>query len=446
VSHTTIALLFAAASVFALVLLAIGTREARRVGELDASTALVFAAGTLVALPDVLVALTGTLRREPDVFKNIVKINPGWYDRVDQLALLLLAGLAVFLLLTRATAPRAPAHVAGVMAVLLLVVANAASALHGGSPLSARAVVLLTCLLAATVLPRGRGSSLGAGIFGVSLAAVGGLLALFRYDVAFIVPCQGACSGLGFTGPLPNENLLGAVLTACIPFAYLGFRGRVRIPLCLYLVGMSIATGSRTAAAASLIALVVLLVVRPELDQARTSLFRTATAWFALTASVSGSIYVVQHHWPASALTTRPQLWEVAWHYIHNAPWFGYGPTRWATLYQSSEIPVAAQHTTHNQVTDVLFAAGLVGAMLFVGIAVAAIWSSGRARNGVLLVLTTIALIGAAEGAWSIGTLDLLSFSLVALILVGETAPRPRPATRPELRAAALRPHALEPV
>jgi O-antigen ligase len=449
VSDTAVALVFAAAAVVALAILAGAIRTARRAGDFDSSTALVLATGGLVVLADVLVALTGTLRHEANVFKDIVKINPGWYGPVDQLALLLLAGLALFLLLPHAASPFARAHVAGVLAVLLMLTANASSALGGGSPLTARGGVLLTCLLAATVLPRGRGASLGAGIFGVSLAAVGGLLALFRYDVAFVVPCEGACSGPGFTGALPNENLLGAVLTVSIPFAYLGFRGSARLLLCLYLVAMSAATGSRTAAIAAVTAFALLLVVRPELDQVRTSLARTATAWAALTVSVSAAIYMVVHHWAPDELTTRPQLWDVARRYIHDSPWFGYGPSRWASLFQSSEIPAAAQHSTHNQVTDVLFTAGAVGAALLVGVAVAAIWTAGRARNGVLLVLTTVALVGAAEGAWSIGTIDLLSFSLVALVLVGDPAPARRTAPA---RAAAVQPgaaapgrHALEP-
>jgi O-antigen ligase len=421
VSQTAIALLFAGASTFALVLLALGIRDARAARELDASTALVLGAGALIVLPEFLVALTGTLRRRPDVFGDIVATYPAWHGAVVDLTLLLLAGLAVFLLVPRAAAERAPVHVAGLLAILLWAVANLASGLQGGSLVSPRAGVLLLCLMAAAVLPRGRGACLGAGIFGVLLAAASGLLAVFRYEVAFRVPCEAACGGLGFTGVLPNENLLGAVLTATIPFAYLGFRGRVRLLLAFYLAGMAVATGSRTAALGSVLVVVMLLVVRPSIDERRTSLARTATAWCTLIATTAASIYIVQHDWPSSALTTRPALWSVAWDYIERSPWFGYGPTAWATLYESSEIPLAAQRSTHNQWTDVLFVAGIVGAVLLVSMAVAAIVSAGRARNSVLLVLATISLIGATEGAWSIGTVDLLSFSLVALILTGAT-------------------------
>jgi O-antigen ligase len=424
VSHTGIAVVFAGASLVALALLVVGIRTARRAGDLDSSTALTLGVGVLVVLPDVLVAVTGTLQRRPDVFRDIVEINPGWYQQADQVSLLLLAAFAAYLLLPRVSTERARVHATALFAVFLWAIAQASSALHGGSSITPRGAVLLLCLFAAAILPRGRGASLGAGIFGLSLGIAGGILSLFRYDVAFVVPCEGACSGLGFTGALPNENLLGVVLTACVPFAWLGFRGRVRLPLTLYLVGMAIATGSRTAAAASVIVLIALLVVRPEIDQGRISLARRTVAWLTLLVSVVGSVYIVQHDWPASALTTRPALWSVAWHYIDASRWFGYGPGKWESLYRSSEIPVAAQHTTHNQWTDVLIAAGAVGTIVFVCVALAALWTSGRARTGVVLVLATISLIGSTEGAWSIGTLDLLSFSLVALILVGE-AKRP---------------------
>jgi len=431
VSHSAIALVFAGASALALVLLVRGIREARSAGALDSSAALTFAIGTLVLLPDVLVAATGTLQKRHDVFGDLVAIHPAWYSSVGQLTLLVLAGLAAALFVWRVGAGRAQAHAAGLIAILLCALAIAGGNLHGGSLIATRSGVLLVCLLAATVLPRGRGSSLGAGAFAVLLAATGGLLSLFRYDVAFVVPCEGACSGLGFQGVLPNENLLGIILAAAIPLTYLGFTGRTRLALVLYLAGMAIATGSRTSAAASIVAVVALAVVRPRLDEARASLARTATAWTVLIGSAAAAMYVVQREWPQTSLTTRPALWRVAWDYIGESPWFGYGPWRWESLAQSSEIPMAAQRSTHNQWTDVLFVAGGVGAVVLVCVAIAAIWSAGRARNGVLLVLSTIGMLGVAEGVWSVGRLDLMSFSLVAVILIGETAPGPRRSLAP---------------
>lgn len=420
-SHGAIAIAFASGSVLALVLLFVAVRRARAAGDLDASTALVLGSGLLVILPSAVVAVTGTLQRRTSVVGDLVAINPGWYHRLDQLCLALLAALALGLLLPHAAARTAPMHAAGLLAVLLWIVASLSAGLRGDSVVSARGLVLLLCLAAATVLPRGRGACIGAGIFTVVLAAAGGLLSLFRYDVAFIVPCQGACSGLGFTGVLPNENLLAIVVTAGIPLVVLGFRGPVRWLLAVFLAVTAVSTGSRTGAAGSIVLLAALVLVQPRLDERHPSRRRTAVAAATLAGAVAASVFVVRHHWSPTTLTTRPEIWGVAWRYIDRSPWFGYGPERWARLYDFSQIPIAAQRTTHNQWTDVLFVAGGVGVAVLVCMAAAAIWSAGRARSGVLLALASIATIGTTEGAWSIGTIDLMSFTLLAFVLIGET-------------------------
>jgi O-antigen ligase len=437
-SHGLIAALFAAGALVALAFLIGAIRQARASGDFDASTVLTFAAGVLLILPDALVAVTGTLQRRPDIFGNIVASNPSWYGRVTDVTLLALAVLAVALIVIRARTTDATVHAAALLGVFLWGLANLASALNGGTLVTARGGVLLLCLLAAAVLPRGRGAALGAGIFGVLLAAAGGLLSIWRYDVAFIVPCAGACNSPGFTGVLPNENLLGIVLTAAVPLAYLGFRGKTRLALCLYLVAMAAATGSRTAGAGSIIVLAALVIVRPNVGRRRTALVGQATAWLVLAASIASSVYIVRHRWPQTALTTRPELWTVAWRYIAKAPWFGYGPERWASLYQASEIPIAAQRTTHNQWTDVLFIAGGLGAVVFVCMAAVAILTAGRARTGAVLILATVLLIGTTEGSWSIGIVDLMSFSLLAFLLTGDPSPVARRSFAPSVRRVPL--------
>ena len=246
----------ASASLVSLGLLVPSIRGARAARELDASTALTLGMGGLLSLPVAVVAITGTLIRRLDAFRQLVTILPGWYVSAERLALLLVAALAVVLLVKRVTSPRVPVCAAGLFAIALWALAHLSSGIHGEPLLSPRGAVLLACLIAATVLPRGRGAALGAGIFGVTLAIGSGALAVFRYDVAFVTPCEGACGGLGFSGLLPNENLLGVVLVACIPFAYLGFRGRARAWFAVYLAGMAIATGSQTAIVAAAVTLI----------------------------------------------------------------------------------------------------------------------------------------------------------------------------------------------
>jgi O-antigen ligase len=430
VSQIAVTSITAGASLIALGLLVPAVRRARAAGDVDASAALTLGVAWLVSLPTALVAISGGAPLRQDAFGALVGIYPGWYHQALDATVLLLAALAAVLLFRRLASQHVPVHTAGLFAILLWAVAQLASGLHGGPLLSPRSGALLVCLMAATVLPRGRGACLGAGIFGVTLAAASGLLAVFRYDVAFD-PCARKCTMLGslLTGIFPNPNLLGLALAAALPFAYLGFRGHARYFFALYLAGMAIATGSRTAVLAVVVTVAALLIVRPRVDADRATPGRTAIAALALAGAVLGSAYVIQHQWNSSALTSRPALWRVASTYIHDSPWLGYGPEKWASLTQSSWIPAESAYSVHNQWLDVLFVAGWVGAALFVSMVVAALVTSRHARPGVLITLAMVVVVGTTERPWSVGSLDWLSFSLIALILMGATGER---ATRSE--------------
>src|SRR5207249_3526823 len=178
----------------------------------------------------------------------------------------------------------------------------------------------------------------------------------------------------------------------------------------------------------------------PRLDGTRVTLGRTAIAGVALACAVGASVYFPQHHWDPSALTNRGLLWNVASSYVDRSPWVGYGSESWSSLAESSEIPLAGQRSAHNQWMDVLFGAGWIGAVLFVGMMTAAVWTARRARAAILILLSAILMIGSTEGMWSFGALDLLSFSLVALILTGEGKPAAEALALTPSRAAPLRP------
>ena len=447
-----ITIIMAASALVALGLLIPAVKRARAAGDLDASTTLTLALGWLASLPIVVVVLSGGLVRQLDASRELVPVLPGWYQDATHVSLALVMALAAMLLVKRLISEtrRVTVHTAGLFAILLWAVAWLASGLQGGRLLSLSGVVLLVCLMAATVLPRGRGACVGVGLFGVTLAIASGVLAAFRFDVAS-VPCPHECVlGSALTGVLPNQNLLGTALLAVLPFAYLGFRGRARIWLVVYLAGMAFATGSRGAMLGAVIIVVALLVLRPRLDADRPTPARAATAGLLLTGAVLASVYVVQHESSStySSLNDRPGVWRVASEYIQESPLFGYGPDRWETLYtETGEIPRAAQHSTHNQWVDVLFNAGWIGAALLVGMVVAMLRSAGYARPAVLIALATVFMIGTTERAWSIGAADFASFSLIALILLGPTRVEARDAgarARPA-RARPQRPVAVSP-
>jgi O-antigen ligase len=348
--------------------------------------------------------------------------------------------LAALLLVTRLISERrrVALHTAGLLAILLWAVAWLASGLHGGRLISLSGAALLTCLVAATVLPRGRGACLGIGLFGVSVAIASGALATFNFGLAS-VPCRHTCVlGAAVTGVLPNENLLGTTLLASLPFVYLGFRGPARVWLLLYVAGMAFTSGSRGAILTAATVVIAVLLVRPRLDGDRPAPARTAMAGALLAGALLVSAYVAQHDWSptTSTLNERPALWRVASDYVDESPLVGYGPDRWETLYkETGEIPQAAEHSTHNQWMDVLFRTGWVGVLLLVGMMVAMLWSAGSARPAVLIVLATVFMIGIGERTWQIGAFDFVSFSLIGAILMGpaRAEPRPRPAPRPAI-------------
>jgi hypothetical protein len=401
-------------------------RTAREAGDLDSSTALTLAVGWLISLPIVIAVFAGSVDRRLDPSRELVPVLPGWYETASHVAQGLLIALAAALVIRRLiTGTRqVTLNTAGLLAIVLWAVAWLASGLEGGPLMTLPGATLLACLLAATVLPRGRGASVGVGLFGVTLAIVSGLLAAFQSDLAF-VPCRDYCVlGSALTGALPNENLLGTALLVSLPFAYLGFRGRPRNWLVASLAFMTFATGGRGAMLGAVIIVAALLFVRPRLDADRRTPVRAAAAGLFLAVALLPSAYVVAHDWSSSSysLDDRPVLWRVASEYTQDSPVVGYGPDRWEQLYaQTGEIPLTAQHSTHNQVVDVLFNAGWVGMGLLAAMIAAMLWSAGYARPAVLVVLGTVFLIGVTERAWQIGAADFASFSLIALILMGPT-------------------------
>ncbi len=425
-------------ALLALGLLVPAVKAAREAGDLDSSTALALSVGWLISLPIVIVVFTGGLERRLDPSRDLVPVLPGWYGAVSHVAQALLIALAAALVARRLISGtrRVTLHAAGLIAIVLWAVAWLASGLQDGPLINLPGATLLACLIAATVLPSGRGAALGVGVFGVTLAAASGLLAAFQSDLAF-VPCRDYCVlGSALTGALPNENLLGTALLVALPFAYLGFRGRPRNWLVAYLAFMAFATGSRGAMLGAVIVVIALLFLRPRLDADRRTPVRATAAGLLLTVALLASAYVVQHDWTSSnySLDDRPQLWKVASEYTDRSPLFGYGPDKWEHLNtQTGEIPLSAQHSTHNQLVDVLFNAGWVGVALLAAMIVAMLWSAGFARPAVLIVLAAVFIIGITERAWQIGAADFASFSLIALILLGPTGVGARePAPSPE--------------
>ena len=172
----------------------------------------------------------------------------------------------------------------------------------------------------------------------------------------------------GFTGLLPNENLLGITLVATIPFAYLGFRGNVRTGSSSTSPAWRLPRGAAPSSLAAVVAVLALFIVRPgstRLARSACAGRSPASSWSAqLVASVlraSGA------GWSDVTLTDRPALWSVASDYIDRSPWFGHGPAKLggALLVQRDSAGGAADRRTTSGWTSSSSPA-CVGAALFV--------------------------------------------------------------------------------
>lgn len=415
-------------------------RSARRHGDLDGAALLTAAMGLLIVAPIAAVAFSGGLDYRLDIHDELTAIFPSWYHRGDQLAKILVVGVAVVVAARQILGDRARLQIAALLGVTVCALAGIASGLHGEPIVSLSSGTLIACLLAAVVLPRGRGGCTGAGVAGVMIAIASGVLAVVRPGVA-LLPCTRKCSVIGslLAGVVPNVNLLGMTLAASIPFVYLGFRGRERYGLIAYLMLMTAATGARTSMAAAAVAVVVLILVRPDLDGREVRWPANALPWVVAGAALAAWLFLVTHRWAATALTDRGVLWTLAKRDIGQAPWFGHGPASWADLYRLSEIPATAQRSSHSELLDVLYTSGYVGAGLITVLLATTIVAAGRARSAVLIALGTIMIIGATEGTWQVATFDFMSFTLVALILTGEAATATTVRTRRAIAAGARR-------
>ncbi len=299
--------------------------------------------------------------------------------------------LALGLVLRQLSAGRARFNPASLLGIAVWGVAAFASGLQGETLISLSSGTLLACLLAAGVMPRGPGACVGAGLAGVSIAVASGLLAALRPGVA-LLPCARKCSFLGslLTGVVPNANLLGITLAASIPFVYLGFRGRPHNWLIGYLLLMTLATGARTPMAAAAIAVALLVLARPSLGGPGQRGPLGLLPGLVVAAAFGVWIYLVNHRWSATALTDRGVLWSLAKHDISRSSLIGYGPAKWADLYKISQIPATAQRSAHNQLLDLLFASGYLGAAFFAAMVGVTIATARRARPGILIILGSI--------------------------------------------------------
>jgi hypothetical protein len=437
-----LALLIAVTSILMLPVAGHALRTVIAHRDWNATSTLVFLAGLAGNLPTALSNLVSPSQPTYNAF-GVVEVGlSGWALRLEQLTTVaLLAGSMLFFLLRF---QRQRYLLAPFIALAVALVGDLSDAAHAqAGALGPRELTLLGLLLAAVVARPGRSAYLGAAAVGVLFALLGGLQALLHPADVFRVCRVDKCDTAGalYVGAFTNENTFGLLLALTMVFVWLTVRGRPRVLLTLYL-GASVAlTGSRTAQLAALAAVVVILVLRPSLQdvpnayQAAGQRGRRDFAVVVVVTTVLAGLVLPLLSFAPTSLSGRAYFWQLARAAIANSPFIGYGSTAWANLYQFRLIPIAGTYSVHNQWLDVSYAAGLIGLVLLVSLVLCLLLRAGPDLIVVASVLIPIFIASVAERPWSFGINDGMTFTLLAVVLspigaVRTVAERPERAAR----------------
>lgn len=431
-------LIIGIAALVALVPWAVAVRRARAAGDWDLTSTFVFLVGMLANLPTAVYVIHTGRPQRLDPLGDVVIGFPQWVDRIGTVTGgLILVGSAVFLF-HRLLFARATLGVAPLLAAVVVVSLALSDGLQGQQALAPRQLTLLAVLLATCVARPGRPAFLGAASVGLCYAALGGLEALVAPETVLReCTADNACGVMNvlYSGVFTNENIFSLLVVVCIPFAWLAFRGRVRVLLACYLAFVAVATGSRLAEIAAVVTLTLLAVLRPRLPdegQVRGAspgpaaspgpsarLGRLAAAGAVLGAAIVAGLVLPFHHARLGDFGIRATIWEMAATELPNSPLFGFGARAWSAKYRAGEIPAAVSPSLHNQWMDVLYAGGIVGLVLFAVLLACLLFRGGTKGFPVAAcVLAPVLLASVVERPWSFGITNSMTFALMAAVLV----------------------------
>ena len=305
-----------------------------------------------------------------------------------------------------------------VAAALTLVVA--VIGVTGGH--TTQSLLMLLVFAAAMFAGRGQEVAMPVAVYAVGLGILSAFVTVVHYPIT-VISCDYKCGPMGvlYYGAFNNENELALALALAVPFVWLAFTGRIRGVLLVYIVGLTVLTGSRTGAAAAGLALVLILIVRPRYGAAGDDRMTGKHGTLLTLATVGAAAVSLILPFAVSnqnAFTGRPQLWHVALNLWRRSPWFGQGSTAWAQQQKVGNLSKAASYSPHNQWVDVLLAAGIVGAVLLVA-AIVVLWRQSAPGGGYVIgvILAPTLAIGATERPLTFYDQSWVAFALVALLL-----------------------------
>lgn len=356
---------------------------------------------------------------------------------VQVLAMVTLAGLAVHLILT---ALRRPPVVLNILAVTATVVVGA-NLLRGPSASELLGSVTYVLVIWAAALTSARRQALRwLGWFAAVYWVTNWLFILTGSEAALKECRPDKCSYLGvmLVGYTQHEQTLGLYTAQLLPFVALLPRW-ARLPVLTLGLATLLATGSRTALLASVLALVAfgwLASLRRSEDGTDLSLpraepFRPFVAILPLSALVFATLLFFLL--PSQALTGRGQLWKVLREALPGDVLFGPGRGALEHGYAVGDVTFLTV-TEHNQAGYLLTVGGVVGLVLFtLGLLQLAL--QGLRPGG---TIAAVALMAASTGVATetVWSFDLLSGSTSWTLILAVFLQVSRSAKTPGHRSA----------
>jgi hypothetical protein len=406
----------------------VALRRARSFGDWDLTATLVFVVGVLANLPPVAYVIHTGRPEQLDARGDVVIGFPAWVNQIGTLTNGLMLAACVLFVLQRLLFARAAINPAPLIALVLVLVLTASDGLHGQQLLAPRQVTLLAALLAAAVARAGRSALLGGAAVAMVFTVLSGIEAVVQ-PATVVRECRpdNACGVLGilYSGVFTNENIYSLLLVVCIPFAWLGLRGRVRVVLACYLAFVAVATGSRLASATAIATVAFLMLLRPRLPDGEprggrgTSPGRILTAVPVLGAAAAMGALLPFRHLGLGDLGMRATIWDIARSELPHSALLGFGGKAWSGKYFSGEIPAAVSPSLHNEWIDVLYAGGITGLALFAVLLAYLLFRGGSTGFPVSAsLLLPVLLTSVLERPWSFGISNSLTFALVVATLV----------------------------
>ncbi len=368
----------------------------------------------IVILPNATTAVGELLNERvkgADAFFRAVISYTGVASQVNRIASPLLLAVSILVLaigLNRRTINAALLVFAG-----LLVVGAVLGTRQGFPLITGGRLTLLAVILAAAFTTPGRSAILGVSVGAGILVTLGAAAVISNPGVASACDTHkcGAFSS-AYAGISDNGNIFGLFLAASIPFFYFAWSSGRRAMIIVVLI-LIVATGDRTAQIAGFVTVAVLYICRPDLDGVR----RARRLPGAVAVVAMGIMAVLPFApLPPDSLSTRPALWLVARRYL-SQDWLGHGPSLWTSLVERGEIPTEAGYATHNQLLEVLFVAGWIGALLTIILIVATAAQAGNRRTALWIFALPTIIMGISERPWSLGQIDALSWVIVGTLL-----------------------------